>query len=133
MFVSPVSELRPNPMGPRTARGGESKLLELYAKYHDQGLEILTIAANSPGDKRYAEQDVAKLAEEMATPWRVAYDAGRINFSAYGLHSRQFLIVIGRDGKLSVVNGNPSPDAMLEFQIRRALTASSAQTTAPAP
>jgi len=115
-FVSPISELKPPERGPRV-RVEPSPLPGLYEKYHDQGLEILTIGTNRPKEKGYREAELKQIAESLELPWRVAYDAGRLIADAYGIE-RGITLVIGRDGKLFMLDD----DALLEVRLRKALS-----------
>jgi RNA polymerase sigma factor (sigma-70 family) len=114
-FVSPVSELQPPERSPRV-RVEPSALPGLYQKYHEQGLEILTIGTNRPKEKGYREEELKRIAESLELPWRVAYDAGRLVADAYGI-DRSTTLVIGRDGKIVMLDD----EALLEVRLQRAL------------
>jgi RNA polymerase sigma factor (sigma-70 family) len=116
-FVSPVSGLSPPQRRPRVIRE-PSMLPALYAKYHDQGLEVLTIGANRPDDKRDREQELKQHAERVQLPWRVAYDAGRTVADKWGIE-RDLTLVIGRDGKIFMLDD----ESLLELRLRKALHA----------
>jgi RNA polymerase sigma factor (sigma-70 family) len=124
-FVSPISELHPPQRGPRMLNE-TSKLIGLYERYRERGLDILTIGTNRPGDKRYREQELKQLAEALDLPWRVAYDAGRMVADAYGIE-RGMTLGIGRDGRVFLLDD----DALLDRRLTRALAEPKGPATGP--
>ncbi|HEY7089152.1 MAG TPA: sigma-70 family RNA polymerase sigma factor [Tepidisphaeraceae bacterium] len=130
-FVSPVTGASENPpaRGPKAVQE-PSKLPELFAKYHEAGLEVLTIAANDVVDKRYNEARLKQIAQKEQIPWRVAYDAGRRVFSSYGI-DHQLLLLIGRDGTIRIVNDGPN-DTLFEPRLEKILAEPGSASTQPA-
>jgi peroxiredoxin len=52
----------------------ESVLLkEMYARYHDQGLEVLSLAFERHKDPANAMRHLRRFRDELALPWEIAY------------------------------------------------------------
>jgi hypothetical protein len=107
-------------------------VLELYNKYHDQGLEVvgvtLEVAQVKPNDT--PEQAAAKLAKARQTmldfaakqglPWPHYFDGnpgGNPYTKQFGIQSIPQVYLVNQDGKVVTKN----PGANLEVEIRRLL------------
>ena len=92
-------------------------LKDLYAKYHDRGLEIVNISV----DKEAARDSLVKLVAKLELPWPQFFD-GKENqgeFAVrYGVQPIPHLLLFGPDGMIAAVT--PGYNA-LEAEIRRLL------------
>ena len=74
-----------------------------YAKYHNQGFEILGISLDRSGEK----QKLADFVAENKMGWRHVYDGNywqAENAVGYGVQAIPFTVLIGRDGKIAAVS-----------------------------
>ena len=77
-------------------------VLESYAKYHDQGFEILGISLDQEG----ARPKLEKFIKDKNMPWRQIFDGkywSAANAVSYGVRSIPFTLLIGKDGKIAAV------------------------------
>jgi len=75
---------------------------EAYAKYHDQGFEILGISLDRDTDR----EKLVKFITEKGMPWKQIYDGKfweAANAKAYGVRAIPFTLLIGKDGKIAAV------------------------------
>ena len=93
------------------------KLKTLYARYHDQGLEIVNISVDNANARPALEKLVAKL----EIPWPQFFD-GKAHATEYavryGVQPIPHVLLAGPDGKIVAVN--PTPEK-LEAEIKRLL------------
>ena len=92
-------------------------VLESYAKFHDQGFEILGISL----DQENARPKLEKFIKDRNMPWRQIYDGkfwDAANAKGYGVRSIPFTLLIGKDGKIAAVGAR---DAALAPAIEAAL------------
>ena len=77
-------------------------VLESYARFHEQGFEILGISL----DQDTARGKLEKFIKDRNMPWRQIYD-GKYweaeNAKLYGVRSIPFTLLIGKDGKIAAV------------------------------
>ena len=93
------------------------KLRELYARYHEQGLEIVNISV----DQAAARPALEKLVARLELPWPQAFDGqgSRTEYAVrYGVGPIPHVLLAGRDGMIAAVN--PRGDR-LEAEVRRLL------------
>ncbi len=96
---------------------GIPKLKTLYARYHDQGLEIVNISVDNANARPALEKLVAKL----EIPWPQFFDgeAHATEYAVrYGVQPIPHVLLAGPDGKIVAVN--PTPEK-LEAEIKRLL------------
>ena len=93
------------------------KLKTLYARYHDQGLEIVNISV----DRAEARPALEKLVAKLEIPWPQFFD-GKAHATEYavryGVQPIPHVLLAGPDGKIVAVN--PTPEK-LEAEIKRLL------------
>jgi thiol-disulfide isomerase/thioredoxin len=93
------------------------KLKALYARYHDQGLEIVNISVDNANARPALEKLVAKL----EIPWPQFFD-GKAHATEYavryGVQPIPHVLLAGPDGMIVAVN--PTPEK-LEAEIKRLL------------
>jgi thiol-disulfide isomerase/thioredoxin len=93
------------------------KLKTLYARYHEQGLEIVNISVDNANARPALEKLVAKL----DLPWPQFFD-GKAHATEYavryGVQPIPHVLLAGPDGKIVAVN--PTPEK-LEAEIKRLL------------
>ena len=93
------------------------KLKTLYARYHDQGLEIVNISV----DRAEARPALEKLVAQLEIPWPQFFD-GKSHATEYavryGVQPIPHVLLAGPDGKIVAVN--PTPEK-LEAEIKRLL------------
>ena len=93
------------------------KLKTLYARYHDQGLEIVNISVDNANARPALEKLVAKL----EIPWPQFFD-GKAHATEYavryGVQPIPHVLLAGPDGKIVAVN--PTAEK-LEAEIKRLL------------
>ncbi len=92
-------------------------LKELYAKYHDRGLEIVNISV----DQAAAGPALEKLVAKLALPWPQHFDGKgpQTEYAVrYGVQPIPHVLLAGLDGAIVAVN--PRGDA-LEAEIKRLL------------
>lgn len=73
-----------------------------YAKYHDQGFEILGISL----DQENAKPKLEKFIQDKNMPWRQIFDGKywqAANAVNYGVRAIPFTLLIGKDGKIAAV------------------------------
>lgn len=72
-------------------------ILETYEKYHDQGLDVVSVSLD------YQQSALAQFVEANKIPWPQIYYPGEENplASRYQVNSIPFLMVIDRDGKVA--------------------------------
>ena len=96
---------------------GIPKLKTLYARYHDQGLEIVNISV----DRAEARPALEKLVAKLEIPWPQFFD-GKAHATEYavryGVQPIPHVLLAGPDGKIVAVN--PTPEK-LEAEIKRLL------------
>lgn len=68
------------------------ELKDLYAKYHDRGLEIVGVAV------RDKTEDTEASVEKQEIPWKVMYNTQRIPYEIYGFAGIPHHMLIGPDG-----------------------------------
>lgn len=81
-------------------------LKELYARYHEKGLEILGISTDSKSE------DWLQAVREDATPWIHVLDSGVAE--AYGVHSIPTFFLIDPEGIMVGKIGHDDLDAVLQ-------------------
>ncbi|MFM9058293.1 MAG: M56 family metallopeptidase, partial [Planctomycetaceae bacterium] len=104
---------------------GLSHLKELYGKYHDSGLEIVTISLDA-GDRRGEpgadpRDAVVALVGKLELPWPQFFD-GKGHHTEYavryGVQPIPHLLLFGPDGMLVAVNPDRTAAGKLEAEIR---------------
>lgn len=93
------------------------KLKTLYARYHDQGLEIVNISV----DRAEARPALEKLVSKLEIPWAQFFDGKALATEyavRYGVQPIPHVLLAGPDGKIVAVN--PTPEK-LEAEIKRLL------------
>lgn len=76
-------------------------LKELYKNYHDKGLDILSISLDTKADAWH------KALEKEQMPWMQVSTLEGFNSEPalkYAVHAIPFIVLIGKDGKISLVN-----------------------------
>ena len=92
-------------------------LKELYAKYHDQGLEIVNISV----DKSNAHDALVKLVAKLDLPWPQFFDgkATQTEYAVrYGVQPIPHVLLAGPDGMIVAIN---PAGPRFEEEIRRLL------------
>ncbi len=92
-------------------------LKELYAKYHDRGLEIINISV----DQANARPALEKLVAKLELPWPQFFDGkgpGTEYAVRYGVRPIPHVLLAGPDGMIVAVN---PPKEKLEAEIKRLL------------
>jgi thiol-disulfide isomerase/thioredoxin len=95
-------------------------LKELYAKYHDRGLEIINISVDRANARKQLEELIAKL----DLPWPQFFDGKgpQTEYAVrYGVQPIPHVLLAGPDGKIVAVN---PPKARLESEVERLLARS---------
>lgn len=70
------------------------ELKELYAKYHDKGLNIVGVAV------RDEVKDTDESIQKHQIPWPVIKNAKKVPYDVYGFSGIPHLVLIGPDGKI---------------------------------
>jgi len=92
-------------------------LKELYAKYHDQGLEIVNISV----DNSNAHDALVKLVAKLDLPWPQFFDgkATQTEYAVrYGVQPIPHVLLAGPDGMIVAIN---PAGPRFEEEIRRLL------------
>jgi peroxiredoxin len=102
-------------------------IVELYNKYHPQGLEVLGVAMDDSG-----KEAIAKFAKDMKVDYPVLLGTDDVGDQYGGVQFLPQTFYIGRDGKITKsVNGIVS-QSEIEDAIKQALAEGSPQTSANA-
>jgi peroxiredoxin len=83
-------------------------LVEVYEEFHDQGLEILSIAL----DRHYRRQDLLEFVRSHGMRWEHLNDGLRFDSPLarkYAVAALPITMLIGRDGRICAIN-SPYPD-----------------------
>lgn len=89
---------------------GQTKTFnDLYAKYHEKGVEFVAICSSAPGQQGSGKDTNAKIKKEWAIPYPIILDEDGTIGRAYGATRTPQTIVIGKDGKVAY-NGAPDDD-----------------------
>ena len=83
-----------------------------YAKYHDQGFEVVGVSLDR------GDAELRKYIADNAMPWPQLFDAKHPDAKTYGVKAIPFSLLIGKDGTIAAVN--PEGDE-LEPAIKAAL------------
>lgn len=90
----------------RPCRDGIPELKELYSKYREDGFDIVSVSL----DTRKEDWEKALDQEQMPWPqWSTLEGFKSASAEAYAVHSIPFVILIGPDGKIEIVNLHGEP------------------------
>jgi thiol-disulfide isomerase/thioredoxin len=93
------------------------RLKQLYARYHDRGLEVVNVSV----DKADARDALVKLVAKLELPWPQCFDGKGLATEyavRYGVQPVPHVLLVGPDGMIVAVN--PS-EASLEAEVKRLL------------
>jgi len=79
------------------------KILSLYRKYHQKGLEVIGISLDGASGRG----QILDYIKEQRIPWRQVFDGKGFDSplaTAYKLQAIPFTLLIGRDGKVATVD-----------------------------
>ena len=82
-------------------------LLAAYRKYHAKGFDIVGVSLDRPGDRGR----LAAFIRDRRMAWRQVYDDKGTLARRYGVQAIPFTLLIGRDGRIAMVNPR-GPDAL---------------------
>ncbi|CAG0955365.1 Thiol-disulfide oxidoreductase ResA [Phycisphaerales bacterium] len=89
---------------------GETKTFnDLYAKYHEKGVEFVAVCSSAPGQQGSGKEANTKMKKEWSIPYPIILDEEGVIGRAYGATRTPQTIVIGKDGKVAY-NGAPDDD-----------------------
>jgi thiol-disulfide isomerase/thioredoxin len=88
-------------------------LKDLYAKYHDQGVEFIGVSVDRP-ENEGGLASLKKFVEENAIPWPQFYDGGSGRFTqSWGIQFIPTVFVVDADGKLYATDAQGKLDAII--------------------
>ncbi len=94
----------------------------LYAKYHDQGLEVLTILLDKKKDKDKVA-GVLKAEGDLWPQWLTGSNTGNDFTKRFGVNGVPYTLFLGKDGLLAydVSGWGPNTEAMTDTLVRQLL------------
>jgi thiol-disulfide isomerase/thioredoxin len=97
------------------------KMKELYAKYHDQGVEFIGVSLDQPKEKGGLDR-LKKFVKENAIPWPQYYQGNywQSEFSSsWGIHSIPAVFVVDPEGKLYSVEARGKLDTIIPELLKK--------------